>query len=551
MDAASDAAFARARAGRASHWSRRRRCACDCASARCGQPLRLESAACPVPVKKQRKYNLARWAVTGRDDLGINAACERIYRGLARAAGRRRGLERALLSVVERFPHPYHREALDGVLRATAQTRKRAGALPSPRRRRARAARRGSDSRATSTSQRRMLTARLDRRRGLAIAVVCSSPAAQTPSLGGLPHGHFDDIALAGRLVHRRLRVRGAGRAQGHRSGMVRTRMSWNERAAIRVAFARIETPKGPIEKTLRFHARSAARRFRPHLSLAETGARAACGSAISRLLPDAFDWTKLSLTTHNGGKDCETFRACGSDGRSWRAGVVPGVVVARPRHDRRLGRDRRRPNALAHRGRPRNGAASGPSDPSPRSAAACSASFVLSALELDDTRKPSPYRDGPAPLPLLRKRRRCRKRLLTLFCNHRPGIEDGCSHGAARCQDLSRRSATMTRPHRRPVTGFARLHPALARPERQVGARHRRHRLLRQAFRQDGDRALQAAPPHHLLAATNSSNTRCSRTFPMEQYPVHALLHRRCARPRPARAGAARCRLCRSMPPR
>ena len=41
--------------------------------------LQLESAACPVPVKKQRKYNLARWAVTGRDNIGINAACQRIY----------------------------------------------------------------------------------------------------------------------------------------------------------------------------------------------------------------------------------------------------------------------------------------------------------------------------------------------------------------------------------------------------------------------------------------------------------------------------------------
>jgi hypothetical protein len=46
------------------------------------QPLRLESAVCPIPVKKQRKYNLSRWAVTGRDDLGINAACQRIYEGL-------------------------------------------------------------------------------------------------------------------------------------------------------------------------------------------------------------------------------------------------------------------------------------------------------------------------------------------------------------------------------------------------------------------------------------------------------------------------------------
>src|SRR6185312_7952750 len=47
-----------------------------------GQELRLETAACPVPVKKQRKYNLSRWAVTGRDDIGINAACERIFRGM-------------------------------------------------------------------------------------------------------------------------------------------------------------------------------------------------------------------------------------------------------------------------------------------------------------------------------------------------------------------------------------------------------------------------------------------------------------------------------------
>ena len=50
-------------------------------------PLRLETAAHPVPVKKQRKYNLTRWAVTGRDNIAINAACQRIYAALARGAG--------------------------------------------------------------------------------------------------------------------------------------------------------------------------------------------------------------------------------------------------------------------------------------------------------------------------------------------------------------------------------------------------------------------------------------------------------------------------------
>ncbi|MFL5883901.1 MAG: glycoside hydrolase family 57 [Thermoleophilaceae bacterium] len=41
--------------------------------------LTLEAAAHPVPTKKQDKYNVSRWAVTGRDDVGINTRCWRIY----------------------------------------------------------------------------------------------------------------------------------------------------------------------------------------------------------------------------------------------------------------------------------------------------------------------------------------------------------------------------------------------------------------------------------------------------------------------------------------
>jgi len=33
------------------------------------------TAADPIPVKKQPKYNVTRWALTGRDDLGLNSAC--------------------------------------------------------------------------------------------------------------------------------------------------------------------------------------------------------------------------------------------------------------------------------------------------------------------------------------------------------------------------------------------------------------------------------------------------------------------------------------------
>lgn len=45
--------------------------------------LSLESPEQPIAVKKQQKYNLARWSLTGRDSLGINTRCYRIYAALA------------------------------------------------------------------------------------------------------------------------------------------------------------------------------------------------------------------------------------------------------------------------------------------------------------------------------------------------------------------------------------------------------------------------------------------------------------------------------------
>ncbi len=47
-----------------------------------GNRLHLETSEQPIPVKKQEKYNITRWAVTGRDDLGINTACWRIFESL-------------------------------------------------------------------------------------------------------------------------------------------------------------------------------------------------------------------------------------------------------------------------------------------------------------------------------------------------------------------------------------------------------------------------------------------------------------------------------------
>jgi hypothetical protein len=46
--------------------------------------LDLTSASQPIPVKKQGKYNVVRWAVTGRNDLDINTRCYKLYYSLVK-----------------------------------------------------------------------------------------------------------------------------------------------------------------------------------------------------------------------------------------------------------------------------------------------------------------------------------------------------------------------------------------------------------------------------------------------------------------------------------
>lgn len=46
------------------------------------QARRLSSVAQPIPVKKQAKYNINRWSVTGRDDLALNSDCHRFCTAL-------------------------------------------------------------------------------------------------------------------------------------------------------------------------------------------------------------------------------------------------------------------------------------------------------------------------------------------------------------------------------------------------------------------------------------------------------------------------------------
>jgi glycosyl hydrolase family 57 len=344
------------------------------------QPLRLESAACPIPVKKQRKYNLSRWAVTGRDDLGINAACERLYRAGAdmkelcylwssdfrtHITETRWNAYRARLTDAEaRWPRP----SAPAPLPKGAPVTERHLAIRTP-----------------------SVIAELDRRRGLALSRVAFAPHGQA-SLGGLPHGHFDDIHVqadwyTGDCV---FEAAGEHKITDLESCEART---WEE-GGDTIAFARIDTPKGPIEKTMRFHADTPRVDFDIAFRWDDIG-KGSLRVGHFTLLPGAFDWMKLSLTTHNGGKDPETFALAGQDvdhgapvsflvSASHGLGMTEGwAEIGDDRTRLRIEVDRETApllGLLTHR----------------RIGGSLFCQLVLSALEMDDTSRPTPYAASP-----------------------------------------------------------------------------------------------------------------------------------------------------------
>ncbi len=351
-----------------------------------GKALRLETAAAPIPVKKQPKYNLSRWAVTGRDDLAINAACESLYRALAARDGDKAAWKELCTVWASDFrTHITAKRwgALDRRLRADL-LRWPIPRPPDPPKPRGDEIKDRHIEINTGT-----LEARLDRRRGMALSRVAFDGV---PLIGMLPHGTFDEIVLQADWYTGNCVFEAPGE---HKITDLEWGRAWSWKAGDdTMVFTRIETPKGPIEKTLRFHADAPRIDFDITFHWADWG-KGSLRLGHVTLLPDAFDWQRLSLTTHNGGKEVETFALAGETvehgapvsflvSASHGLGMTEGWAEIGDDNKRvRIEVDRATApllGLLTHR-RLRGG---------------MFCQLALSALELDDTRKPAAFANGP-----------------------------------------------------------------------------------------------------------------------------------------------------------
>ena len=356
-----------------------------------GHRMRLESATAPVPVKKQRKYNLSRWAVTGRDNTAINAACERIYRGLAAGhANADDWKELCYLWASDFRTHLTERrwQSFCARLRAAEGRWSSQSSCPYPVRL----------PEAEPCNARHIniatdhLICRLDRRRGLCLdhARFGDRPRAL---VGSIPHGTFSDISLQADWYTGDCVFEAPGEPKI-------TDLEWCEAFRWRgqdgsiLVQTEIDTPRGLIEKTLKFCADRPRIEFdlRFHWSDWDKGV---LRLGHITLLPDAFDWQQLFLRTHNGGALAERFELSGKTIEhgapvSFLVSASQGLGMTEGWAELDDGRTRLRVEVdrstapllglLTYR----------------NSSGSHFCQLILSALELDETRKPSAYRDGP-----------------------------------------------------------------------------------------------------------------------------------------------------------
>lgn len=288
-----------------------------------GKHLHLETAAQPVPVKKQDKYNLLRWAVTGRDDLGVNTQCWQIHEAMKAAGQQATDADWTELCYLwssdfrthitqdrweayrARLDACHARWVGDGVREAA-----HAEALPKllPQ----------SDGQLTVSRSGRMMevrgrrfTVRLNCLRGLALDALIDTTVSEQSLCGTLPHGYFDDIQWGADYYSGHLVFESPGRPKVTDLNPVEPSIEWVE-GGVRVK-GTVKTILGPLEKSWWIDEAGGAVTLSYRLHWKDMGLGSLRLGHIT-LNPDAFDDRSLAYRTHNGGRDAEAFSLAGAD---------------------------------------------------------------------------------------------------------------------------------------------------------------------------------------------------------------------------------------------
>lgn len=298
--------------------------------------IKLESPEDPIPVKKQEKYNITRWAVSGRDNIGNNTECYRIYKCLKRIeSGYRDGNiqdmkrtdERKLNDLwkelcflwssdfrthIEEKRYLVFQERLNNALSVVSNS---VGNVENGLQMDTVCEKSKVAIQPTVTQQGNMviietekLKVVLNSRRGLSIDSVIFKGISEQPLIGTLPHGYYDDISLGADYYtgHTIIEIPGKSKIADLERVPLKLPNDYNEFNKFVSIKGAINTRIGTIYKEIQIYLLEQRLDISYSFDFHENPL-ATFRTGIITFIPDAFDCDSLFYATHNGGKIVET----------------------------------------------------------------------------------------------------------------------------------------------------------------------------------------------------------------------------------------------------
>lgn len=311
-----------------------------------GNKIELGTAAFPVPVKKQDKYNLLRWAVTGRDDLGINTSCWRICEAMQhKVATEEDWQELCYLWSSDFRTHITESRWNEYLIRLVDFEKKWSGKNSSNKfinKNNEVVGKKFKTSFDLIKSEKFIdvisgrYKLRLNCNKGLAIEYFVDLSISELPLIGTIHHGYFDNIGWAADFYSGHLVYHAPGKAKLTDLAKVEPNIIKTESGVDIIA--EINSPIGLIYKKWSIDGQKG------EVSLSYKFSNAHCDLGSLRvgyitLNPEAFSKNDQSFSTHNGGLDLENYRIDKVDFDHGRAvsflvsanqgfGVTEGIVV-------------------------------------------------------------------------------------------------------------------------------------------------------------------------------------------------------------------------------
>jgi hypothetical protein len=282
-----------------------------------GNRLQLESPEQPIPVKKQGKYNLTRWAVTARDDLGVNTECWRAYERLRvdPAADDEAWRELCYLWSSDFRTHITEKRWAVYRERLAAFERKLGVTEPVPTQSAVRHDR--GEAGTTTRTDGRFLTVQTDAvtlvlntHRGLAIESLAFPGLSERPLAGTLQHGYYDDISLGADFYTGHVILEPPGAPKVTDLGPVEPDVHQTD-DGVDVS-AVVPTVVGPLRKRLRVGHDEAVVELTYEFDWGVPPVGSLRLGHVT-LIPTSFERDSLYFACHNGGDALERFPLAGS----------------------------------------------------------------------------------------------------------------------------------------------------------------------------------------------------------------------------------------------